>query len=594
MKPTLLVLLVSLGTNVAGWTDSYAPQEIACPKGSLVRDAAEGLSVKETAYLAKRNKVTRPHLKKFLSNCNLDIDVNSLVSNATGRMNIGLSISGGSYRALLSGAGVLTAMDSRVPGTSQRGQLGGLLQSSSYITGLSGSSWLIGSMYMNNFTTIDRLVNNPRIWNFENTILLPSGGEDPQSDIDLWMEIVTDVLAKAAAGFDVSLIDAWSRLLAHQFFDYPRGGVGLQLSDMANWPWFQQAEAPFPIISSAQRKMSVSGAQYTAQLEHTPFELGAYDRRINGFIDQKYLGTQVDNGIPMDTCYTGLDNAGLVLGTSSAVFDNGLDIVVKNAPIPGVMKMMIQGLLSKFDLDLGIYRPNPFFHWTNASDKDVQKSDALYLVDGGDIASATPIQPLLQVERGIDVAFVVDVSEDTAYNYPNGASIVKTYEDQFASSRPDNFVSFPYVPDTTTFINEGLIDKPSFFGCSAKNLTSLGGPGVPPLVVYLPLNSYSHYVNTTWLQLAYPRHTVNDFINNGYNLATQLNSTRDPEWATCVGCAIVQRELERRGEEPSPKCQRCFAKYCWDGTINTSEPEKARHYSPVLIADRVNNLTAVH
>jgi lysophospholipase len=60
--------------------------------------------------------------------------------NSSALPNIGLAFSGGGYRACLNGAGAVQAFDSR-ESLSKEGKLGGLLQSSSYIAGLSGGGW---------------------------------------------------------------------------------------------------------------------------------------------------------------------------------------------------------------------------------------------------------------------------------------------------------------------------------------------------------------------------------------------------------------------------------------------------------------------
>ena len=67
-------------------------------------------------------------------------------SNISNIPNIGIAVSGGGYRALSNGAGAIKAFDSRTPGTTKVGQLGGLLQSATYISGLSGGGWLLGSI----------------------------------------------------------------------------------------------------------------------------------------------------------------------------------------------------------------------------------------------------------------------------------------------------------------------------------------------------------------------------------------------------------------------------------------------------------------
>ena len=67
--------------------------------------------------------------------------------NTSALPNVAIAFSGGGYRACLSGAGAIQAFDSR-EGNLTVGHLGGLLQSATYIAGLSGGSWLLGSIYV--------------------------------------------------------------------------------------------------------------------------------------------------------------------------------------------------------------------------------------------------------------------------------------------------------------------------------------------------------------------------------------------------------------------------------------------------------------
>ena len=53
---------------------------------------------------------------------------------------------------MLTGAGVILALDDRYPNSSLC--LNGLLQSTSYIAGISGGSWLVMSNFINDFEPI--------------------------------------------------------------------------------------------------------------------------------------------------------------------------------------------------------------------------------------------------------------------------------------------------------------------------------------------------------------------------------------------------------------------------------------------------------
>jgi lysophospholipase len=316
---------------------------------------------------------------------------------------------------------------------------------------------------MNNFTTIDSLRSNPRIWNFKYPMFLPFGLDNIGASFRFWSDILSQVADKASSGFAISIVDLWSRALSYQFLDYPRGAPGLQFSDLTNWRWFQDAQAPFPIIVyNVRSPLSEIASPLASIVEASPFEMGVFDKKINGFISEEYLGTGVANGVAVHKCYTGFDNAGFVMGTSSSIFDAGLKIALGSSLIPSFLRPWFNTFLDSFTLDVARYKPNPFYQWWPAKDINVRDSDSLYCVDGGVNGEPTPVEPLLLSDRAIDVAFLVDVSQDTHYQYPNGTSLVKSYEHQFRPTKPNRFVSVPYIPDATTFINEGLTDKPTF------------------------------------------------------------------------------------------------------------------------------------
>ena len=91
-----------------------------------------------------------------------DFDAEKFVKNTSKPITIGLSFSGGGYRAMLNGAGQLSALDNRTDGASDAA-LGGLLQASTYLTGLSGGSWLVGTIALNNFTSVQKILKDATI-----------------------------------------------------------------------------------------------------------------------------------------------------------------------------------------------------------------------------------------------------------------------------------------------------------------------------------------------------------------------------------------------------------------------------------------------
>ena len=180
--------------------------------------------------------------------------------------------------------------------------------------------------------------------------------------------------------------------------------------------------------------------------------------------------------------------------------------------------------------------------------------------------------------------FAVDSSADTdarwptsesSANWPSGAAMEATY--RRALSWIQNGTSFPSIPSVNTFLNLQLNNNPTFFGCNASNFTDNSRP--PPLIVYLPNAPYVHHSNVSTFDPAYDTSERDLLVLNGYNLATQGNSTLDENWPTCVACAILTRSLERTNTSLPDVCGDCFERYCWDGTIDDQEPG---HYVPAM------------
>lgn len=162
--------------------NGYTPASVPCPaQRPSIRNAA-ALSPAELAWLGTRRNNTVGPMRDLLRRLNitgLDTDayINNNANNASALPNIGIAFSGGGYRALMNGAGCLAAFDSRTPDSTAAGHIGGLLQSATYIAGLSGGSWLVGSIYTNNFTSVQSIINTTpdssgSLWQFGNSIFV--------------------------------------------------------------------------------------------------------------------------------------------------------------------------------------------------------------------------------------------------------------------------------------------------------------------------------------------------------------------------------------------------------------------------------------
>lgn len=551
-------------------------------------------------------------MREFLVRANITgFDVGSYIDNhrdnTSSLPNIALAFSGGGYRALLNGAGALAAFDSRTPGATGRGQLGGLLQASTYASALSGGGWMIGSIYANNFTTVQDIINhgeNSAIWQFQNSLFVgpPRGGVQILSTADYFSNLVSTVRSKVdspAGRFNSSLTDFYGRGLSFQLINATDGGPAYTFSSIQNDNDFSNGNAPMPILVADERAPGDTLISLNATVfEFNPFEMGSFDPTTYGFAPLKYIGSNFSNGqLPQDQgCVAGFDNLGFVMGTSSSLFNQIFLSLDSFTGIPDILRTAISGILSGIgedSNDIADYTPNPFLGFHNDTNPS-SNNKRLTLVDGGEDLQNIPLNPVIQPMRQVDVIFAVDSSADTveaenpSKNWPNGTALVATY--QRANTDIMNKTTFPYVPGQDTFVALGLNNRPAFFGCNSSNVTE--GNNIPPLVVYLPNSPYVFWSNqSTFAKLDYSLRERNAMIQNGYNVVTQANSTRQgaSNWPTCVGCAILSRSLERNGEAIPEVCQQCFTQYCWNGTV----VEDSAPYLPQLVLAAVDTTSGV-
>lgn len=309
--------------------------------------------------------------------------------------------------------------------------------------------------------------------------------------------------------------------------------------------------------------------------------MGSFDPQLYGFAPLRYAGSNFSQGSLGDDqlCVRGFDNAGYVMGTSSTLFNQFLLNLDSVTGVPTVLKNVIEKLLKKLGKnqeDIADWSPNPFFGWNTAKNPNAG-TKALTLVDGGEDLQNIPLHPLIQPARHVDVIFAVDSSADTlgiGPNWPNATALVATYE---RSKNPtvQNGTAFPAIPDQNTFVNLGLNQRPTFFGCNSSNMT-----GPSPLIVYLPNAPYVYNSNISTFTPAYNQSDRDAMVHNGYLIATMGNATIDPKWPTCLGCAVLSRSLERTKTKVPDACNKCFKQYCWNGTLASQTPPP---YNPQLI-----------
>ncbi|KAJ6495831.1 lysophospholipase [Mycena vulgaris] len=578
----LVLVLVKLGTPVwAGGTQSpasqaYTPVRGTCPDNfSLVRKAGDTpstqtLSADEAKYISgRRSDVLPAAWSAYLANvqatwARLPAYVSDILKgNATNAPTLGIAQSGGGLRAAMFRprlahifTGVLSALDGRNT-TAQHVGTGGLLQAATYLTALSGGSWLVTSLARANFPEIQDLV-----------FASGSGGNT------FGGVLIEEMSGKFAAGFPVTFIDMWSRAMARHFVNGTTradllGNTTLHVagsvtfSSISELPTFKSHTQPFPIVLfttnsvhgnpsnefNGDTLVPVSNPIYEVNV----YEMGSYDPLLSAFTPTKYLGTQNSS-----VCVTGFDQASFMEATSSAFFTmlNTTEALANPNTLLGAIVTILNQTFPQtgIPLDSAVY-PNPFKGVAPDMFLD-DNEEYLSLVDGGNDAENILFMPLLVKARGVDVILAIDVVHDSNNNFCNGRSLIATHN---RTTFFPSYYSFPTVPlNTSTILAEGLTTRPMFFGCEAK--------ADEPLIIYIangaPPPGQPAITNFSSLDFDFTLDQAQAIMGQGFTFATQgiSNGTvvRDEDWPACLACAVTDRARDRSGAAREGVCTSCF------------------------------------
>ena len=150
--------------------DLSSPYEVKCPNEPLIRIANGDLCSREIGHLQSRSQFLRDSFAQFLKGLDLvNFDSTTISKLSEEPPMIGVAISGGGYRSMLTASGVFQEMN-RV----------GLMDCVSYIAGVSGGAWLLMDLVFHGFD-IEAALNG---WNFETDLLKGISDFYTPADID--------------------------------------------------------------------------------------------------------------------------------------------------------------------------------------------------------------------------------------------------------------------------------------------------------------------------------------------------------------------------------------------------------------------------
>ncbi|POW03157.1 hypothetical protein PSTT_11267 [Puccinia striiformis] len=606
---------------------SYAPIMSECPSDQNILRLAgsptgrnQTLSQGEEDFRRGRQSVTAPLWREFFTNGpGKDAGYQSTPLMDQKQQDwpvLGIAYSGGGLRAALHAAGVMQALDARTSSSPVRG----VHQLASYVSALSGGSWMVGSAAANDYPIASELVSG---WELEKDLVLP-GGYNPIRNAQFLDHIHDTAKLKKDAGFNISLSDVWGRAVGYHFYrgqhrmlvskitlvDFYTNspatahGAGDLFSGLRNMKSFQEFNVPLPIVVSdhkpaqpegSQNSISATGATWiplsAPVYEVSPFEFGSYDPQLSAFIPTEFLGTSLSSGRPWipstlkkslqtdlkKSCVRGFDQLSFIMGSSATVFN-----VVTGMPATynAVFKKMIQRIADKaLDGSITARYPNPFKGVSGPMGFDRSSSDELVIVDGGENGENIPINPLLTPARQVDVILAVDASGDSTSSgpngsgWPNGKGMINTYL-RVHKVLPAGTADFPPVP-----LDTALLLRPEQHDLKLRdNFLSLrqGTPRVQHFLAVMPrarkemvdihCPSQSGYLtNTSTFKLQYSKEDANSFLNSVRETTTKprIDNKVDNDWPTCLSCGLIDRSRNRSGIPRSSSCENCFKRYCY-------------------------------
>ena len=152
------------------YQDIPSPYEVQCPNEPLIRIANGTLCTRELEHLQARSQFLRDAFAQFLGGLDLvRFNPTTISRLAEEPPMIGVAISGGGYRSMLTASGVFQEMNKV-----------GLMDCVSYIAGVSGGAWLLMDLVFHGFDIEAALKG----WNFETDLLKGISDFYTPADID--------------------------------------------------------------------------------------------------------------------------------------------------------------------------------------------------------------------------------------------------------------------------------------------------------------------------------------------------------------------------------------------------------------------------
>ncbi|KAJ3386537.1 hypothetical protein HDU80_000372, partial [Chytriomyces hyalinus] len=385
---------------------------------------------------------------------------------------IGIAASGGGCRAMVATLASLNELKSI-----------GILDVTTYIAGVSGSTWALAQLYNhNNTANCTRWALHAAKQGLSKNMLnpLPLLENPPTIALATMMERLRTSNSK------INLVDVFGILLSVAFLDSNRpvaataataatAVVGSSTSDlgldvkslgsyglaprisMQSGNGVEKGTAPLPIYSA----VTFGGQPMTEKLrarekyqwvEFSPYEMGllsSVDHDDGVWIPMNAFGREFRGGISRSN-----DSEialGILLGVFGSAFTANLQRILQEIQddLPKEVveraRMLLKGRMDFHAINPALF-PNPAYQLQNFNDS-ITESPYIPLMDSG-MDNSIPFAPLLHPSRKVDILIVLDASADIG-NHP-----FLQHAEKYANNR-NMSLNLPNYNMTSTFVPDG-------------------------------------------------------------------------------------------------------------------------------------------
>jgi phospholipase A2 len=347
----------------------------------------------EANVIARRLPIVQANTAKFLTGKLPE----TVTLSAANTPHIGIVASGGGYRAMIATLGFLMGLEKI-----------GVLDSTLYMSALSGSTWMLASWNSLNLNLAD-LNTYLRNYSYNSQQIL-----DPITDQTQIQKIANNLTRKQLFNNPVSSVDLYGALLANKLFGSLPNRQNIYLADQA--AIINDGTRIFPIYTAVE---PVTKDQYR-WYEFTPFTFGSAD--LNQYIDIWAMGRIFQNGqakklLTLDGEQYGPDvPLGFILGICGSAYTVSLDEMIalmEKSPLSPTQRLALTAIKAHASLDAyGDWRAYPALasnFMSDISGNPLSSAKEIKLVDAG-LDSNLPFMPLVGPRRKLDILIALDAS----------------------------------------------------------------------------------------------------------------------------------------------------------------------------------------